>query len=280
MASSAPPSEFFPGIDFNLSFYTEGDSSVTLNYVNSNFLKCVGYAYSRAISTSFNGVIYALDGINTTNITATGTITANLFSGNGASLTDLDASNITSGTINNDRITLTADKIPDLSTSKITTGILSAERGGTGVNGFGMYRILFGSGGNGSIATLPDLTFDGSTLTCYGEFNTFKGLQWGSQFSRLNRVLTANQYSTGSAIGDIVLISDAKLHLICGSTGSTAPGLTINALNNIGIGTTTPAADEKLRVVGNIKTTGTVTIDTNLVVGGSTGIVGTRSIYR
>ena len=68
MASSAPPSEFFPGIDFNISFYTEGDSSVTLNYVNSNFLKCVGYAYSRAISTSFNGVIYALDGINTTNI--------------------------------------------------------------------------------------------------------------------------------------------------------------------------------------------------------------------
>ena len=56
MASAAPPSEYFSGIDFNISFYTEGDSSVSLNYVNSNFLKCVGYAYSRAISTSFNGV--------------------------------------------------------------------------------------------------------------------------------------------------------------------------------------------------------------------------------
>ena len=84
MASAAPPSEYFSGIDFNISFYTEGDSSVTLNYVNSNFLKCVGYAYSRAISTSFNGVIYALNGINTTDITATGTITTNLFSGSGA----------------------------------------------------------------------------------------------------------------------------------------------------------------------------------------------------
>ena len=90
MTSAAPPSIYFESIHFNLSFYTEGDSSVTLNYVNNNFLKCVGYAYSRAISTSFNGILYALGGIDTTNITASGTITANLFSGSGASLTSLN----------------------------------------------------------------------------------------------------------------------------------------------------------------------------------------------
>ena len=62
MASAAPPTEFFPSIHFNLSFFTAGDSSVTLNYVNNNFLKCTGYAYSRSIATTFNGILYCLGG--------------------------------------------------------------------------------------------------------------------------------------------------------------------------------------------------------------------------
>jgi hypothetical protein len=60
---SLAPSEYFPGIKFNYSFYTTGETKVALEYVNNNFLKCTGYAYSRAISTSFNGIIYALGGI-------------------------------------------------------------------------------------------------------------------------------------------------------------------------------------------------------------------------
>jgi hypothetical protein len=99
MASSAPPTEYFPGINFNLSFYTVGDSSVSLNYVNSNFLRCNGYTYSRSIDTTFNGSLYCLGGINITNITATGTITSNLFSGSGAGLSNLNASNISTGTL-------------------------------------------------------------------------------------------------------------------------------------------------------------------------------------
>ena len=91
---SPAPSEYFENIKFNYSFYTTGDTKVTLEYVNNNFLKCVGYAYSRAISTSFNGIIYALGGIETTNITASGTVTANLFSGSGTQITNLNASNI------------------------------------------------------------------------------------------------------------------------------------------------------------------------------------------
>ena len=96
---SLAPSEYFPGIKFNYSFYTTGDTKVTLEYVNNNFLKCTGYAYSRAISTSFNGIIYALGGIETTDITATGTITANLFQGSGTELTNLNASNRSDGTL-------------------------------------------------------------------------------------------------------------------------------------------------------------------------------------
>jgi hypothetical protein len=96
---SPAPSEYFENLKFNYSFYTTGDTKVTLEYVNNKFLKCVGYAYSRAISTSFNGIIYALGGIETTDITATGTITTNLFSGSGASLTNINADNISNGTL-------------------------------------------------------------------------------------------------------------------------------------------------------------------------------------
>ena len=101
MASAAPPTEFFESIHFNLSFYTAGDSSVSLNYVNSSFLRCSGYAYSRAISTSFNGILYCLGGIDTTNINASGLITSTTgFKGNGAQLTNLNATNISDGTLN------------------------------------------------------------------------------------------------------------------------------------------------------------------------------------
>ena len=244
---SLAPSEYFPGIKFNYSFYTTGDTKVTLEYVNNNFLKCTGYAYSRAISTLFNGIIYALGGINTTNITASGTVTAKLFSGSGASLTSLNASSVSSG-------------------------VLPVAFVGTCQTSFGMNRILYGSGGNGAIATLPDLTFDGSTLTCYGDFATYKGLFWMNQLSRLSRVLAVNQFTTGSSIGDIVLISDAKLHLVGGSTGTQAPGLTVNAANNVGIGTTTPLTETnttrlhiynavKSSIVLDTTTTGTSTLE-------------------
>jgi hypothetical protein len=124
MTSAAPPSIYFESIDFNLSFYTEGDSSVSLNYVNNNFLKCVGYAYSRAISTSFNGILYALGGIDTTNINASGLITSTTgFKGSGAQLTNLNASNISAGT-------------------------LAVARGGTGSSTLALGQLLIGNDTN------------------------------------------------------------------------------------------------------------------------------------
>ena len=125
---SPAPSEYFENIKFNYSFYTTGDTKVTLEYVNNNFLKCVGYAYSRAISTSFNGIIYALGGIETTDITATGTITANLFSGSGASLTDINADNISNGT-------------------------LTVSRGGTGLSNLTYGQLLIGNNTNPIVQT-------------------------------------------------------------------------------------------------------------------------------
>ena len=57
MTSVAPPTEFFRGINFNASFYNLGQSAVTLNYLNSNFLRSTGYAISRAQYTFFNGSV-------------------------------------------------------------------------------------------------------------------------------------------------------------------------------------------------------------------------------
>jgi hypothetical protein len=121
---SLAPSEYFPGIKFNYSFYTTGDTKVTIEYVNNNFLKCTGYAYSRAISTSFNGIIYAFGGIDTTNINASGLITSSTgFKGNGAELTQLNASNISGGT-------------------------LDVNRGGTGSSTLALGQLLIGNDTN------------------------------------------------------------------------------------------------------------------------------------
>ena len=108
------------------------------------------YAYSRAISTSFNGIIYALGGINTTDITASGTITANLFSGSGANLTSLNASNISSGT-------------------------LSVAYGGTGLNNLPLNQILIGNG-TASIFSTTAFTWDDTIDHLIGKFAGTGGL--------------------------------------------------------------------------------------------------------
>ena len=57
MSSAPPPTEYFPGINFNPFFYNLGQSAVSLDYLNSNFLRSTGYAISRAQFTLFNGSV-------------------------------------------------------------------------------------------------------------------------------------------------------------------------------------------------------------------------------
>ena len=48
-----------------LSFYTTGAQAATLEYINSNFLKSTGYAYSySSLATTFQSVIFANGGID------------------------------------------------------------------------------------------------------------------------------------------------------------------------------------------------------------------------
>jgi hypothetical protein len=82
MTSAAPPTEFFPGIDFNPSFYNLGQSAVTLDYLNSNFLRSTGYAISRAQFTLFNGTV----DINE-NLDVSGNINASAYLLNGVPFT-------------------------------------------------------------------------------------------------------------------------------------------------------------------------------------------------
>jgi hypothetical protein len=73
---------------------------------------------------------------------------------------------------------------------------------------------------------------------------------------------------------DYVVVNDFKQSFVQRNNGGNVRVLTFYK-NNVGIGTTVPAATDKLSVTGNTKITGTTTIDTNLVVDGSAGIVGT-----
>jgi hypothetical protein len=82
MTSAAPPTEFFQGINFNPSFYNLGQSAVTLDYLNSNFLRSTGYAISRAQFTLFNGTV----DINE-NLDVSGNINASAYLLNGVPFT-------------------------------------------------------------------------------------------------------------------------------------------------------------------------------------------------
>jgi hypothetical protein len=48
----------FPGIDFNPSFYNLGSSAVSLEYLQSNYLRSTSYAISRALYTIFLNILF------------------------------------------------------------------------------------------------------------------------------------------------------------------------------------------------------------------------------
>lgn len=158
MGTLPPPTEYFPGIIFNEAYYKAANFIVTKEYIDNNFLKSVGYAYSRAIFTNFSGLVYAIGGISTSDITATGTITAAFFTGSGANLTNLNASNITDGT-------------------------LSVSRGGTGLNTIPLGSLLIGNGANTLLQT-TNLSWD-NTNSILNATN-FSGSHSGSGAGLIN----------------------------------------------------------------------------------------------
>ena len=157
---------------------------------------------------------YTLDVRGTANV---GALTATTFSGSGAGLTALDATNIASGTLN-------AARIPDLDAAKITTGTLNAAR----IPDLEAAKITTGTL---NAARIPDL--DASKIT-------------GGTLP-VSRGGTGTTSSTGS--GALVL-KDAPA--FTGDATFDTDTLKIDATNNrVGIGTTNPATNLHLLGVGN-----------------------------
>ena len=145
------------------------------------------------------------------NVLITGITTANKFIGIGSDLTFLDADNITSGTVNNDRLpVLENSKIPN---DFVVTGVITATTFSGNVNA-GLITATSGFTGNLTGNVTGDVTGTASTaLSLSGTPNIIVG------------VLTANAVSASSFIGGIT--GDVTGNLT--GTATTATSLTDTA---------------------------------------------------
>lgn len=115
----------------------------------------------------------------TGNVIATGIITSGYFSGNGSSLTALNATNISSGTLNNDRLpsninvsgSITANSfsgfgtdITTLNATNITSGTLNNSRLPSNINVGGIVTASSFAGSGNSITTLNATNISSGTL--------------------------------------------------------------------------------------------------------------------
>ena len=145
------------------------------------------------------------------NVLITGITTANKFIGIGSDLTFLDADNITSGTVNNDRLpVLENSKIPN---DFVVTGVITATTFSGNVNA-GLITATSGFTGNLTGNVTGDVTGTASTaLSLTGTPNVVVG------------ILTANAVAASSFIGGIT--GDVTGNLT--GTATTASSLTDTA---------------------------------------------------
>jgi hypothetical protein len=234
---SPVPSEYFENIKFNYSFYTAGDTNVTLEYVNNNFLKCTGYAYSRAISTSFNGIIYALGGIE----------------GSGVGLTNLNASNISTGILNEARIpTLAIGKISGLQ------GSLDAKQA----------TLIPGNGITIVSNVINSLWRNPTIYTNFTSVNTSERVRIGT-LSEAEALLQLTGNSTNGGTLRLEYLSNTPTFEMIRATGTTSSLYNWSVYN-----------DDKFKIAG--KNLGTGYSDRLIIAGsGNVGIVTTPDLtYR
>jgi len=190
---------------------------------------------------------YTLDVHGTSNV---GALTTTSVSGNGSGLTSLNASNLASGTVSSDRLSLAASDIPDLSASKITSGTLGRPIStSTGVFTSTGNVVLVGPNGGGQVGlTIND-----------GDGNA------NITFNHASRVPDQNGSSGRIDCGVDGTTGYMRLRVKSSVTGGTSTGNLPECVrieegyvraysnfyvdDNVGIGTTNPGA--RLEVLGN-----------------------------
>lgn len=265
--STPPPIEWFPGINFNVAFYTAGGEYATIDYCNQNFLKSVGYAVSRALSTTFNNIVYFNGGFQVIgDITATGTIYAN-----DANITNtILCTNVSASSISATNFTGSGAGLTNIDGSVIKTGIVEVNVGGTGKNTLTTTQILVGNNtdpiiqssnltwdNSNDIFTASNVAGNGSRLSNLNASNVSDGTLavtrggTGASNFTAGRLLIGNDTSAITNNGNLTWNGTTNTLNVTGTGTATTLSAT-----NIGIGITNPTSSLEI-----IKTTTAATSD-------------------
>jgi len=216
------PTSQWVDVDVGLGFtsiYAQGFVGVGTN--DPRFAFQVAGTSDTSLAGFANGVGISSSG----NILATGIVTASQFSGIGSNLTQINASNISSGTIGTDRIpTLRTNQLPNnINATGIITatgGFIGTVRGDIYGNGIGIYTGSFFGGLVGIATTARDLTSDARVTIDFIQSNDNITSGFSTIFTRLDVIGSvgigttvspspANLYIKQSGISSVQIISDA-----------------------------------------------------------------------
>lgn len=224
-----------------------GSNQITLNMLNTDTLNFEGDAGTLfGISDNLTGIVFSVNDVSgipilevdgdTHNVSlveydgkvmiggtdsgstdsdvlnVTGNVRATVFSGSGASLTNIPAAQLT-GDVSSDRLSLSASDIPNLATSKITSGTFDSARLPAGVS--------FGSGGGGGVSSDADGNTAGGSnaldsLTAgQGTDNTAFGINAGTAITTGDQIVAIGHdaLKTSTASNRIVAIGSETMSL-------------------------------------------------------------------
>ena len=186
----------------------------------------------------------------TGNVNTTGIVTASLFVGSGASLTTLNASNITSGTLDNARLP-----------SNINVGIVTATTFsgfGTDITGINASNISNGTLSNSRLsqninttsATLTYLSVSGVTTSTNGFSGNLSGNVNSTGLSTFSGGIDGNVTGIASTARSLTGTPDIIVGIVTATTINVATGGTgFSALTSgrIGVGTAFPTSEFQIR---------------------------------
>ena len=199
-------------------------------------------------------------------VTVAGDVVAQNLVGSGAGLTDINAANVTAGV-------LSSNQVPNLDASKITSGTLNQARLPASIGG---NKTFTGSVGIGTSPSRPLHVGGGTTV-----LGRFDGSNAAGSWLSLGNSTTGGRYwqfiSTGSGNGE----GPGKLLIGSGfADGSTAVSMTVQPNGFVGLGTSSPLAPLDVRGSGSSSRTfnyyarGTTTLPVQSGFGGWVNVPG------